>query len=189
MRKERLPNVITLSRLFVVPFGIYVHDTLGDGDIPGLVPLLVLVWLIASDFLDGILARRWHAESDLGRSIDPVVDKIFLVTTLYVYGAAVDNGALWAVIALRLVPDVMTFFVGLAEVWTKRVKGSAFWGKRKTDVDFAALLIGYTPLLLSGDTSNYKVVIGVLTASSVLGFVAFAYYLRRFSIPPATTPK
>ena len=181
MRKEHLPNMITVSRLLAVPFAIYVHEALSDGDPPGLWALLVLVWLIAGDYLDGILARRWHAESDFGRLIDPFVDKTFLVTTLVVYGAAVDNAVLWAVIALRLLPDVLTLLVGLAEAWTDRIKGSAFWGKRKTDVDFLALLIGYTPLLLSGETSYYRTVMALLAGSTVLGFIAFAFYLRRFT--------
>jgi phosphatidylglycerophosphate synthase len=180
MRKENLPNVITVSRLLVVPFGAYVHITLNRGDVPGPLPLLVLLWLIGSDFLDGILARRWHAESDFGRLIDPAVDKTFLVTMLLVYGAAVDNAALWAAIALRFVPDAMTFFLSLAEVRAKSVTGSAFWGKRKTEVDFISLLIGYTPLLLSGDTSYHRSVIAVSVVASVLGFLAFGSYLRRF---------
>ena len=180
MRKEHLPNVITVSRLLVVPFGLYVHDTLSDGDLPGLLSLLVLVWLIASDFLDGILARKWHAESDLGRSVDPVVDKTFLVTTLLVYAAAVDSAIFWAVVILRLVPDALTFLVGVAEAATKKVKDSAFWGKRKTEVDFIALLVGYTPLLLTGKASYHPVTGGLLMVSTVLGFVAFGYYLRRY---------
>lgn len=180
MHRRHLPNVITVTRLLVVPFGIYVHTTMRDGDVPGALSLLVLVWLIGSDYLDGILARRWRAESDFGRLIDPAVDKTFLVTMLLVYAAAVDNAAFWAVVALRLLSDVMTFILSLAEARAKRIKGSAFWGKRKTDVDFIALLICYTPLLLAGDTSYYKAVIAVLTISTVLGFVAFGYYLRRF---------
>lgn len=180
MLKRQLPNVITVSRLLVVPYGIYVHDTLRDGDVPGVLPLLALVWLIAGDFLDGILARRWHAESDFGRVIDPFVDKTFLVTMLIVYGAAVDNAAFWVVTALRLLPDVMTFFVGMAEAWANRVKDSAFWGKRKTEVDFVALLVGFTPLLLTGDTSSYRFFIALLLASTLLGVVAFGYYLRRY---------
>ena len=187
MRKEHVPNVITASRLLVVPFGIFLHDSLGDGEVPGITALLVLVWLIASDFLDGILARRWYAESDLGRLIDPFVDKTFLVTTLVVYGAAVGSPTLWLVIALRLVPDVLTFFVGLAEAWAKRIKGSAFWGKRKTEVDFIALLIGYTQLLLFGESSYYRAVIAVLMISTGLGFIAFAYYLRRFTTSAAAS--
>lgn len=180
MRKDDLPNLITLSRLLVVPFGIYVHATLNAGDIPGAPALLVLVWLIAGDYLDGFLARRWHAESDLGRLIDPAVDKTFLTTMLIVYALSVDSAVLWASVAMRLLPDLLTLFVGLAEAATRKVEGSAFWGKRKTDTDFVALLIAYTPVLLSGDTSSYRVVIGVLAISTALGFVAFGYYLRRF---------
>jgi CDP-diacylglycerol--glycerol-3-phosphate 3-phosphatidyltransferase len=180
VRKQSLPNVITVSRLLVVPFGFYVHGALRDGHIPGPLSLFLLIWLIGSDFLDGILARRWHAESDFGRLVDPFIDKTFLATTLVVYGAAVDNTILWAVVVLRLVPDAMTFLLSLAEAQARRIKGSAFWGKRKTEVDFVALLIGYTPLLLFGDTSYYRLVIAVLMASTVLGFVAFGFYLRRF---------
>lgn len=183
MRKEHLPNVITVSRLLVLPFGIYVHATLSDGDVPGVFALVVLVWLIASDFLDGILARRWGAESDFGRLIDPFVDKTFLATMLLVYAAAVDSAVFWVVIALRLLPDVLTLLVGLAEAWTKRIKGSAFWGKRKTETDFVALLVGYTPLLLTGETSSYGAMMGVLAISTGLGWIAFGYYVRRLVTP------
>ena len=179
MFKQHVPNLITISRLLVVPFGVYVHGTLAEDRYPGLLSLLFLSWLIAGDFLDGILARKWQAESDFGRLIDPVVDKTFLVTMLFVYGAASDSGAVWAVIALRLLPDAMTLLVGLAEAWTKRIKGSAFWGKRKTETDFVALLVGYVPLLLAGETSTRAAMMGLLAVSTALGWIAFAYYVRR----------
>ena len=179
MRKKHVPNIITLSRLLVIPFGFFVHETLQDGGTPGPLYLFTLVCLIGTDYLDGILARRWHAESNFGRSVDPVVDKTFLLTTLLVYAAAVDSPIMWTVVIVRLIPDALTFIVGLVEVATKKVKGSVFWGKRKTDTDFVALLVGYTPLLLSGEPSSYPLVIPVLGISTVLSLVAFAYYLRR----------
>lgn len=181
IERAHLPNVITVSRLLVVPFGIYLHGALREGDTPGPLALLVLVWLIAGDYLDGILARRWRAESNFGRQVDPFVDKTFLATMLLVYGSAVDEPVLWTVILIRFVPDAMTFILSLVEAKTKRIKGSAFWGKRKTDVDFVALLIAFTPLLLSGEHSNYYGVIGALTLSTILGFIAFGYYLKRLT--------
>ena len=43
---------------------------------------MVIVLCSLTDWLDGYLARRWRIESNLGRLLDPVADKLILVATL-----------------------------------------------------------------------------------------------------------
>ncbi|MDP3778473.1 MAG: CDP-alcohol phosphatidyltransferase family protein [bacterium] len=59
--------------------------------------LTVVLFLISalSDALDGIIARRWKMESDFGRVLDPLADKITFVTLIAVFG--------WHVLPLALV--------------------------------------------------------------------------------------
>ena len=180
MSKKQIPNLITVSRLAVVPFGLYVHSVLSAGRIPGWAAWAVLVLLIWGDYLDGILARRWQAESDFGRFVDPMVDKTFLLTMLLVYGLAAGSPGLWMLIAIRLTSDLLTFGLSLLSAARSNIKGAAFIGKRKTDIDFIALLIGYTPLLLLGYPSFTSQFTLVLIVSTVLGYMAFGYYLARF---------
>lgn len=69
-----LPNAISLSRL---PLALaYASNT---GRITRMVVLLVAT---ATDFFDGWLARRFHLGSKIGEMLDPVTDRVFVVTAL-----------------------------------------------------------------------------------------------------------
>ncbi|NQT27694.1 CDP-alcohol phosphatidyltransferase family protein [candidate division KSB1 bacterium] len=74
-----IPNVLTVARLFIlIPI---VHH------IVHLNQWWALFWIlcsIASDNLDGFIARRFNQQSDLGRILDPVTDKINIVVVLAV---------------------------------------------------------------------------------------------------------
>jgi CDP-diacylglycerol--glycerol-3-phosphate 3-phosphatidyltransferase len=80
-----IPNQLTILRLvlsvvFFVLLGLLGHGTFaGSGQ--GLVLNLsaaLFVLAVATDFLDGFLARRWGLVSTFGRIADPFVDKIVI---------------------------------------------------------------------------------------------------------------
>ncbi len=66
-----IPNLLTVLRLvFLIPILVF----LSRGQ---RLPAVAFIGLgVASDFLDGIIARRFDQSSDLGRLMDPVVDKV-----------------------------------------------------------------------------------------------------------------
>ncbi|MBN1441853.1 MAG: CDP-diacylglycerol--glycerol-3-phosphate 3-phosphatidyltransferase [Planctomycetes bacterium] len=80
-----LPNQLTLARLllsvvFFVIMAIVVH---GDFSQAGRALVLnisnaIFITAVATDFLDGFLARRWGLVSTFGRIADPFVDKIVI---------------------------------------------------------------------------------------------------------------
>lgn len=48
--------------------------------------LLIFLIGVISDKIDGLLARRFHVEkNELGKVIDPVSDRIFLVLAFFLY--------------------------------------------------------------------------------------------------------
>ncbi len=78
METERiftLANILSVSRLILLPFVIIL--LLNDTHRSDLAALVLLVVAALTDFLDGIVARRRHEISQLGKIIDPVADKIF----------------------------------------------------------------------------------------------------------------
>lgn len=91
-----ISNMITISRLALLPFIVYLLVT-GNRVIAFSVMLVSLL----SDGLDGYLARRLHQESRLGRFLDPLCDKIFLavilITLLYIRAIP-----LWIVVVIVL---------------------------------------------------------------------------------------
>lgn len=75
-----LANLVTLSRLFLIPFIIYAilqEKVILAG---GLVILAIL-----TDYLDGIIARLSNDVTKHGELLDPAVDKIFTVSVLVAF--------------------------------------------------------------------------------------------------------
>ncbi len=73
------PNLLTLARLFIIPF--LVIEIL-DGRMGTAFALFALAGL--SDGLDGLVARRFRQHTRLGQYLDPIADKLMLSTLFLV---------------------------------------------------------------------------------------------------------
>ena len=87
----RIPNLITLARILAVPVTVYVI-------LQDYMTAAFWIFVVAglSDALDGYLAKRLNAVSEIGAYLDPLADKALLVGT-YVALAQVDHIATWLV--------------------------------------------------------------------------------------------
>lgn len=74
------PNLLTLMRLFIIPFLII---TILDGDYQVAFGLFLLAGL--SDALDGLVARMLRQRTTLGQYLDPIADKMLLSTLFVVF--------------------------------------------------------------------------------------------------------
>ena len=95
-----LPNLISIARLFAVPLAIWLI-------LRGRLDLAFFLFCLAgaSDAIDGYLARVMNAETRLGRYLDPLADKVLLVSIFVMLGYA-GKIDLWLVI-LVVSRDVM----------------------------------------------------------------------------------
>jgi cardiolipin synthase (CMP-forming) len=76
-----LPNLLTLSRIVVIPLVIATFAVPAPhGPWAGCV-LFSLAGF--TDWLDGRLARLWQQQSELGRFLDPIADKLLVGATLF----------------------------------------------------------------------------------------------------------
>lgn len=79
---QHIPNLLTLARL-VISVALFVLLSLYQPREQWslLLDLAVALFFIAlaTDFLDGFLARRWKVEGRIGRIIDPLVDKVLVL--------------------------------------------------------------------------------------------------------------
>lgn len=66
-----VPNAMSVFRILVIPFFIYLAL---KGNIPGALIILALSGL--SDALDGFVARRFNQITELGKMLDPLADKL-----------------------------------------------------------------------------------------------------------------
>lgn len=75
-----IPNILTLSRIFSIPFIVacfYVDEFWAH-----LSAMLLFSAACITDFFDGYFARQWHQVSAFGRFLDPVADKLLVSTIL-----------------------------------------------------------------------------------------------------------
>lgn len=103
-----LPNLITLLRFFLLPFILYF---LLKNTTSGLIIALILMGIAYfSDMIDGWVARKLHQESDLGKILDPLVDKL-AVGAVALYTVIYKGFPLWALI-LVIAKDVLIVIGG-----------------------------------------------------------------------------
>ena len=136
-----VPNLLSVLRLLGIP--VFLYLTLG----PEYDELALIVLMVAgiTDYLDGKLARKLHQTSRLGQLLDPVADRLYILSVLV---ALAIRGIIpaWLAVVLPL-RDVFLF----ALVPFLRTRGVTslpvhFLGKAAT----ASLLYAF-PLLLLGD--------------------------------------
>ncbi len=75
-----LPNLITLTRLFVAIY-LFLEKSIDDYQITTLVIIIALIGL--SDSLDGIVARKFNLVSRLGTILDPVCDRTVFILLIF----------------------------------------------------------------------------------------------------------
>ena len=78
--KFKIPNILTIGRLIIVP--IFVVSFFLPGVVGDLVPFFLFVIASFTDYLDGFLARLYKEESKLGELLDPIADKILVASAL-----------------------------------------------------------------------------------------------------------
>jgi cardiolipin synthase len=83
-RLVTVPNVLTVARLILV--GVFAWLVLGPG--AQLWAAGALIIAAVTDYLDGFIARRWHQVSRIGQILDPLVDRVTVLTVLIVLGAS-----------------------------------------------------------------------------------------------------
>jgi cardiolipin synthase (CMP-forming) len=95
-----LPNLITLARILSVPLVVW---AIASGEM--LVAFLLFLAAGISDAVDGFLAKRFGMTSELGAYLDPLADKVLIVS---IYVALGISGAVpgWLVI-LVVSRDIM----------------------------------------------------------------------------------
>ena len=77
-----LPNVLTISRIVVIPvifLSIYIHSVLWS-----ILAGALFVTASITDYLDGYFARSRNQNSVLGRLLDPIADKLLVVSALVI---------------------------------------------------------------------------------------------------------
>lgn len=106
-----VPNTITFARLILlVPF-VFIAK---DNPLTGAIFISVLA---ATDYLDGLIARRFNQQSELGRVLDPISDRVLVLTSFIVF-LVVGALPLWFAVLVGLREVAVT--IGTAVIFFKK---------------------------------------------------------------------
>jgi cardiolipin synthase (CMP-forming) len=162
------PNLITVVRLAALPLFFW----LLFGTNHRALAAWLLATLGATDWIDGFVARRWHQVSNVGKILDPVADRVLVISGLLAVAAA--DGVPWwfasATLTRELIVSLLT--VLLAALGAARID-VLWWGKVST---FA--LMTTFPLFLLTTNPHHAALRpwqhGVRDATWVIGIMGLA---------------
>lgn len=139
-----LPNWVTLSRLLVLPVLLYCLQTPTTSD--RWLSLVLFLVAAMTDWLDGYLARKLNAVTELGKFLDPLVDKL-LVTAPLLSLIELQQLPAWGgflIVARELA--IAGWRVNPSLTGSQAVVGANVWGKLKTVSQIAAIALSIAPL-------------------------------------------
>lgn len=168
-----LPNALTLLRIFLVPVLVVVLLTRVEGHV--YLGAAIFGLAVATDYLDGFLARRRNEVTRLGILLDPLADKLL---TAAAFLSLVEMGLVpaWAVMIVLARELVVTGLRNLAAGRGILIRASPL-GKAKMASQVTAILL----LLLSRPLPVLRGP-GLLALAVVvaLALISGADYFRRF---------
>ena len=152
-----VPNVVSMIRLAGVPLFLWLILVPKANDWA----LLVLALAGVSDYLDGYLARRLHQTSRLGALLDPVADRLYILSTVIGLGVRgiipwwlavllpARDLLLWGLVPfLRRSPDPLLQLVPLSLI--ESIRGTNV----VPDVMLQAQMLGGTAPPMRGDVAD-----------------------------------
>lgn len=128
-----IPNLISFARLCLLPVFLWLYLT---GHYVAATVLLAIIG--ASDFADGYVARRTGQVSVLGKLLDPLADRLVIVTVLIAFG--LKDTVPWLIVGVIVGRDlvVMVAFAVLEKRGLPRLPVNKT-GKRAT----ASIFLGF----------------------------------------------
>ena len=164
--KRFIPNLLTIIRIILVPiFVLLINSELEN---PYFFALLIFLLASITDYFDGKLARKFQVVSKFGIFMDPLADKILVITSFIVFLniELLSNIIFPWMVGLILFRDLS---VTLLRIFMKRADIAMVTSKvakLKTGLQLSAIII----LLL------------LLSVNTMIPMQTFSNYLRYFMI-------
>lgn len=138
MKKEQIPNVLTIGRILFIPLFILIL-TLGHSQGSHLLAAIIFAVASVTDYLDGYLARKWNVVSNFGKFADPMADKL-LVMSAFIMLIELGMAPAW-VVAIIICRELAVTGLRLLLVETGgTVLAAAMPGKIKTFSQMFAII-------------------------------------------------
>ncbi len=172
-----LPNFLTVSRILLIPVFVVLFVT--PTPARSVAAAIVFVVAAVTDMLDGYLARRRSQITKLGRLLDPVADKLLVLSALILL---VQYGRVSALVAILIIArEVAVTGIRAIAATEGMILSAELTGKYKMALQVVAVVFLVLEDTAFAQFENLHVA-GTVTlyVSLVLGYVSGAQYLLNF---------
>ncbi len=142
-----LPNKITVARMLLIPIMIIVpylgfnNILFGSVTIGSFITLIIFLIASFTDFLDGYLARKNNLVTTFGKFLDPIADKLLVLSALIML---VEQGIIpgWIpiIIAAR---EFIVSGIRMLAAGDGKVIAASWYGKVKTVSQMVAISLAF----------------------------------------------
>ena len=134
MKKENIPNILTIIRFILIPF---IFTSVVNEDF--LATIIIFTISAITDILDGYIARKYNYITDIGKLIDPLADKLTQMSLLL--SLAILKILPWWIFAIVFIKEcVMIISASLMYKKEDVVVYSKWYGKLATVLFYLAIV-------------------------------------------------
>lgn len=178
---KNVPNILTIIRICLVPFFVffYLADFIDAGKV---IALAIFIFASITDFVDGKLARKYKITSSLGKFLDPIADKVLVLSALLVLAFDGTIPSPYGLIALLVIVsrDYVVDVIRQLGASKGKIIPADIWGKSKTMITMIALtlLLAYVCIV---DIFDFSATINTIIHATSLALFGIGVVLTIFS--------
>lgn len=133
-----LPNTLTILRIILVPFFIYF--LFQEDMVYKLIAFALFSLASITDLIDGYLARKWKQETEFGKFLDPLADKVLVVGAFITFIILNEQIEVWMVFLIILRDMLITSLRYIGVKLGKSIR-TTMMGKVKTTFQMGAIIL------------------------------------------------
>ena len=132
-----LPNILTVSRIFLT--GAFLFFLFSAGVLSQYIALLLFIAASITDFLDGRLARKRGITSTFGIIMDPIADKVLVLSSFFAF-VYLQIIPAWMVVII-VIREVVITGIRLCALSTDQALPASRSGKHKTVSQIVSIIV------------------------------------------------
>lgn len=136
---KHLPNSLTIARILLTP--VFLVLILIDTFVAQFFAFGVFIVAAISDWLDGLVARRYDADSELGRYLDPFADKVLVLSAFVVLPFLLPAVVPWWAVIVIAIRDIMITGLRIFASYRSRPLRTLPLAKTKTASQLTFLIV------------------------------------------------
>lgn len=174
-----VPNILTMIRILLIP--VFMICAADNNPVTDLAAVIIFCVASITDFVDGRLARKNNQVTNFGKFMDPLADKLLVMSALLIF---VERGTVpaWAAVVI-LGREFAVTSLRMVAAAEGKVIAANMWGKAKTAttmVCLIVLLIRVPPIKLFGWITIQDVLVWLMVIVTVIS--GYTYIKDNFSV-------